>query len=461
MAHTDRLKELTASIWERLVLPSGASVVALSGGADSAALLWLLSEHGADVTAVHVFHGLPASSLMSTAAGQIAAACGVRMEMAVVEPEGTSPNGPECVSTLQKVAFSTPSNAKNASEADLRDLRHAALTERAGDRQVLFAHTADDQAETVLMRIMRGTGIEGLAGIPEVRDRFWHPMLSVTRQETRELATLAGLPFRDDPSNEDRTILRNRIRLDLLPAIEAASDSAPRESLLRLALTAGEESKVLDSLARSVPTEQRPGAVRLPVGSLVAVGDAVAARALRSACLRLAGPYPPDRAAIQRLIEVVMGNSAAAEVNPGLRARVVRAHLVIECVPLSERPPAPPTEIVGKRTTWSDWVFLSTVLDGPTVASMSDTQLIAPADAGPWRVRSSQPEDRVAGRRVSDALADAGVAAADRPGWPVVTCADDPVWVPGVRSRVWPVHHDSRYLSLVAIQEPAWHPSEL
>jgi tRNA(Ile)-lysidine synthase len=436
MAHPDRLKELTASIRERLVLPSGASVVALSGGADSAALLWLLSEQGADVTAVHVFHGLPASSLMSTAAGQIAAACGVRLEMAVVEPEGTS-------------------------EAHLRDLRHTALSERAGNRQVLLGHTADDQAETVLMRVMRGTGIEGLAGIPEVRGRFWHPMLSVTRAETRELATLAGLPFRDDPTNEDRSILRNRIRLDLLPAMEAASDSAPRESLLRLAHTARDEAAVLVSLARSVPAEERPGAIRLPVGSLISVGDAVAARALRSACLRLAGPYAPDRAAIKRMIEVVKDSSAATEVSPGLRARVVGAHLVIEYAPAPERPVAAPTEIEGQRTSWSDWVFVSTVLEGPTVAPMSHRQLIAPADTGPWRVRSSQPDDRVTGRRVFDALADAGVAAADRPGWPVVTCAEDPVWVPGVRSRVWPVHRPSRYLSLVAFQEPAWQPSQL
>ncbi len=460
MAHADRLKELTASIGERLVLPSGASVVALSGGADSAALLWLLSEQGADVTAVHVFHGLPASSLMSTAAGQIAAACGVRLEMAVVEP-GTSPGGPESVSTVQNVAILTPSCAKNASEAHLRDLRHAALSERAGERSVLLAHTADDQAETVLMRIMRGTGIEGLAGIPEVRDRFWHPMLSVSRKETRELATLAGLPFRDDPSNEDRTILRNRIRLDLLPAIEAASDSAPRESLLRLAHTAREESSVLESLARSVPAEERPGAVRLPVGSLLAVGDAVGARALRSACLKLAGPYAPDRSAIQRMLEVVKGSSAAAEVNPGLRARLVGAHLVIERAPVPASVAAPATEIVGQRTAWSDWAFESTVLEGPNVAPMSDRRLIAPADAGPWQVRSSQPQDRVTGRRVSDALADAGVAAADRAGWPVVTCGDDPVWIPGVRSRVWPVHRPNRYLSLVAFQEPAWQPSQL
>jgi tRNA(Ile)-lysidine synthase len=436
MARPDRLTELAASITERLVLPPGPSIVALSGGADSAALLWLLSELGADVTAVHVFHGLPASSLMSTAAGQIAAACGVRLEMAVVEPDGTS-------------------------EAHLREARHAVLSERAEDRQILLAHTADDQAETVLMRVMRGTGIEGLAGIPEVRDRFWHPMLSVTRQETRELATLAGLPFRDDPANEDRAILRNRIRLDLLPAVEEAWGSNPRQAILRLAQTAGEESAVLESQARAVPVETRPGAIRLPVGSLISVGEAIARRALRSACVLLAGPYPPDRAAIERLIDVAKGRSAATEVNPALRARVVGAHLVIETQPEPDSPVPTPIEISGSRTEWSDWVFESAGLDGPTVSPLSARHLVAPVDTGPWQVRSSQPEDRVTGRRVADALADAGIAADDRPGWPLVTCANDPVWIPGVRSQVWPVHLPGRYLSIVAVQEPAWQPSQL
>lgn len=436
MAGTDRLNELAESMGERLVLPTDPAVVALSGGADSAALLWLLVRRGAEVSAVHVFHGLPASSFMSAAAGQVAASCGVPLDIAVVEPEGTS-------------------------ETLLRHARHEALLERAGDRPVLLAHTSDDQAETVLMRIFRGTGVAGLVGIPVARDRIWHPMLDISRQETRELATLAGLPFRDDPANDDRAVLRNRVRLDLLPAIAEATGGAPREALVRLATAAADDSGVLDALSRAVPIEEREGAVRLPIGALRAAGDAVAARALRTALVRVAGPYPPDRAALDRVLDVVAGSRGGTEIHPGLRVRTVDAHLVIDSSssPSTARPA--PTRLAAEgRTGWADWRFEARIVAGPAVAPLSPRRIVGPADREAWEVRAWQPDDRVTGKRVGAALEAGGVPAAARADWPLVTLAGEPVWVPGVRSRVWPVHPPGRYLCVVAVREPTWHPFE-
>ena len=435
MADPDRLKQLAESLGDRLVLPSGPVVVALSGGADSAALLWLLAERSVDVKGIHVFHGLPASSLMSTAAGQVAAACGVRMEMAFVDPAGTS-------------------------ELHLREARMVALAERAEDRPILLAHTSDDQAETVLMRILRGTGVTGASGIPTHRGDIWHPMLTIGREETRELSTLAGLPFRDDPANEDRTIFRNRIRLDVFPALELALGRPAREALASFASGAAEESALLDDLARRVPIEHLDGVVRLPLGALLGVGDVAAARAVRTAWTVLAGPYPPDRSSVERVLDVVHRRVTATDAGGGLRASVSGAFLVVGPAAAPEPETPPPTELVGDSIQWSHWRFEVREVEGPMVAPLSPRRVAAPSDAGPWEVRIAGSGDRVTGRRVKDALADAGVPASERAGWPLVTCGGEPVWIPSVRGRVWPVHTPGRYLCVVAFREPNWQTFE-
>ena len=435
MAGTDRLTELAAAIDHRLDLPEGPVAVAVSGGADSAALLWLAVRRGLDVSAIHVFHGLPASSLMSTAAGQIAALCGVSLQMAVVEPGGIS-------------------------EHHLREARLAALRTHAGARSVLLGHTADDQAETVLMRILRGTGPDGLAGIAPRRGQLCHPMLAVTRAETRELARLAGLPFRDDPANEDPTVLRNRIRLDVLPAIERATGRSPHESLVRLAELAASESTALDRLAASIPAQRRAHAVRFPVGSLVAAGDVAAARAIRAAGAHAGNGYPPDRAAIDRILDVVHGRASAAEFEPSLRADIRGQHLVVSGMD-DVVGNDPPRHLGVGATSWSGWRFRTEVAVGPLVQPLSPARLVVPVGDERLEVRAVQPGDRVTGRRAEAALADGGVGADRRSSWPIVTLDDEPVWLPWVRARVWPAHHRGRYLCLVAVREPNWQTFEL
>lgn len=434
MADADSLTELAGELNSRLDAPDGQVCVALSGGADSAALLWLLTHRGADVEAIHVSHGLATSSLMSTAAGQIAAMCGVRLQMAFVDPPGSA-------------------------EHHLRAVRHAALLDRAGDRPVLMAHTADDQAETVLMRALRGTGIDGLAGIAPLRGQIRHPMLSITRNEARELATLAGLPFRDDPANEDPTILRNRMRSEVIPTLETVLGHSPRDPLLRLAASATEMAEMADDLADRIEIEERPGEVRVPLGSLLAVGDAIAARVVRRAMIQIAGPYPPDRAAVGRILDVVHGRIRATQVEPGLRVSPLDAHLVIAGV-VREEGRQSARELIEEATSWAGWQFRISEVEGPTVVPLSPRGLLVPNDVGPLMVRNIEDDDRVTGRKALDALADAGVGSEDRQRWPIVTCDGDPAWIPLVRSRVWPGHRPGRYLCVVAVQESSWQTSE-
>lgn len=436
MAGPDRLTELAGVLGARMSLPQGPVAVGLSGGADSAALLWLVARRNSDVVAIHVFHGMAASSLMATAAGQVAALIGVPLVMAVVEPAGTA-------------------------EHHLRAARHTALLDRAGPRPVLLAHTADDQAETVLMRVLRGTGVDGLAGIRSERGQLVHPMLGVTRAEARELARLAGLPFRDDPANEDPAVLRNRIRSDVLPIIEDVIGGPVRSALVRLAESAAEDAGFLDAATDAVPIEYRGESARVPLGALLASGDVVAGRVLRKALMRLAGPYPPNRRSLRRMLDVVHGVSAATEVEPGLRIRRLGPHVVVEGQGDIPTPEVAPAALVEGVTRWGQWRFERSVVDGPAVRALSPRWIVAPDDAAVWEVRAVLAGDRITGRSASDALADAGVGSEARPSWPAVSRDGEVVWLPGVRSRVWPVHRPGRYLCLAAAQEPHWQTSEL
>lgn len=430
MAGTDDLNDLASALLARMSLPDGPVAVALSGGADSAALLWLAARTLPDVVAVHVFHGLPASSLMSTAAGQIAARCGVRMDMTVVQPSGDA-------------------------EHELRDVRLAALAERGGDRPVLFGHTLDDQAETVLHRALRGTGVEGLSGIAPHRGRIFHPMLGIRRSEARRLAELAELPFRDDPANSDPGVLRNRIRGELLPL---SNEVMGREVAPLLARLADDARSLTERGRRTVRVESDGLRVRVALGDLRTSGDVNGL--LRDVLVRWNGPYPPDRATVERLVEVIFADTAATDVGGGIRACRSDGFLLFE-VDRDDPPPNPDPERIAPGTIrWRGWSFRAAHVEGPTVVPLSQYRLLVPADTGDLEVRAVSDEDRIAGRLVVDALADARVARRERVGWPVLIWNGEPVWAPGVRRRSWPGHLPGRYLSISAYREPAWQTFE-
>jgi len=131
-----------------------------------------------------------------------------------------------------------PRSAKGKSEAVLRDMRYR-FFERVADREgydvVAIAHTQDDQAETILIRLFRGTGPEGLAGMRPRRDRYIRPLLGRTKAELIRLLEAEQLPFREDVSNRDMGILRNRIRHELIPLLEREYRQGVRKTLARAA----------------------------------------------------------------------------------------------------------------------------------------------------------------------------------------------------------------------------------
>jgi tRNA(Ile)-lysidine synthase len=188
-------------------------LVAVSGGADSTALLVGLSnlsaELGIEVTAAHLHHGLRGAAADADLA-HVRALCerlGVRLIAARWN----------CRVRMARLGL--------AGQAGLRTLRRRfllAAMRKAGAAAIVTGHTADDQLETLLMRLGRGTGLRGLAGIPERRGAWRRPLLGVTRADIEADLRRAGIAWREDDSNGDPRWLRSRVRHTAVPALARA-----------------------------------------------------------------------------------------------------------------------------------------------------------------------------------------------------------------------------------------------
>lgn len=304
MARTRRLTELVSAVGDRLRLPPGDPVIALSGGADSAALAYLCVESGRQVRALHVNHGLAGADLMEKAAATIAEHLGLGLTVvSVTVSSGPSPEG------------------------QARAARYEAYAKATDDAPLLTGHTRDDHVETVVLNMVRGTGLRGLSGIPYHRPRnIYRPMLSVTRSETREIASLAGLGFVDDPMNEDPALTRNVLRRSILPSLRRLN---PRldEAIARMAALAGEDADFLDDMSGEIPVVRRDGASGVPIGSLLAVPQPLARRALVE-LLRDVGVEATE-ARVRLLWEVVAGQTWSHEVGGGVTVRRAGPLLVV------------------------------------------------------------------------------------------------------------------------------------
>ena len=248
----------------------------MSGGADSTALLVLAVAAGCDVTAHHVDHGLRAGSAAEASVVERHAAT---LGAGFVAHRAILSDGPDL-------------------EARARNARYSTLPPA-----VVTGHTADDQAETLLLFLMRGTGPEGLAGMDPAR----RPLLRLRRAETAALCSALALDVVDDPSNADPRFRRNRVRHEVLPLLD---DVAGRDVAPLLARAAELQRRHIDAIAvvaRSVdPTD---------VVALRDAPEAVAAHALRTWWRDVTGlDYAPDAAALERMQAVVHGVTPRTDV---------------------------------------------------------------------------------------------------------------------------------------------------
>ena len=276
------IPDLMSQLLDRCSFPAAATPVdcAVSGGPDSLALLVLAIEAGLEVTAWHVDHGLRSTS---AAEGQtvveVAGQLGVRARRVVAQVA----DGPNL-------------------EARARDARRAALPPG-----VLTGHTADDQAETVLMNLLRGSGVPGAAGIGEPNRR---PLLALRRSETWALCADRGLEVVYDPMNTDPRFTRNRIRHEVLPLLAEVARRDPVPLLARHAERAAEAVTLLAGLVTEVDVTDVRSVADLP--------DDLVRLSIRN-WLADRAALPPDGASVDRVLDVVRGRARAAELVGGHR----------------------------------------------------------------------------------------------------------------------------------------------
>lgn len=305
--------QVRRTVLARALLPSGATVVAAcSGGADSVAMLHALSrlapELGISLHVASVDHGLRPEACHEVAAvGRLAGELGHAFHPL-------------------EVSVSRRENL----QAQARDRRYEALLGLAaelGAGLVATGHSRDDQAETVLLRVLRGSGIGGLSGVaPRRDDGVVRPVIDVSRAELRAHVQHHGLAFVEDPSNQDRSFARVRMRAQLLPQL-AAENPEITKHLANLADDARAVGDLLERVGAQL-RDQAEVARGLAIAPLAAAGLAERRAALQS-WLSEATTRKPTRAHLEALDALVSGRGEVL-LPGGYRVRVEAGTLVLE-----------------------------------------------------------------------------------------------------------------------------------
>jgi tRNA(Ile)-lysidine synthase len=405
-----------------LDLPAGAALVAVSGGPDSVVLLDLLvqtrSLHGHPLMVAHVDHGIhPESGLVAQRVRSLAGSYALPIEMEELQLD------------------------PSASETVARERRYAwleAARVRTGASFIFTAHHADDQVETVLMRVLAGSGPAGLAAMVVRQGRVVRPLLPFRRAELEEHLRSAGLRAWLDPANADPRHLRSWIRGELLPLLRSRV-SGVDANLERLARQAGANraawDAVLDSLS-GLDLQVEMAGISVAATPLADYDSALTQATILTLARRAGCPLGPARAGrVLTLLRdgftgdrVPLGGSWTAELSFG-RLRLFRADQENLPIPWS-------LEGTEGAAAWGRWRFRWEKAIAPERQERSG--LSAWFTLAPLTVRGWTPGDKVRplggrGRRlIVRCFQEARVPRSSRCSWPVLTGSDDVLWVPGI-----------------------------
>ncbi|MFQ5667828.1 MAG: tRNA lysidine(34) synthetase TilS [Candidatus Binatia bacterium] len=438
-----------------MLVPGDRVLVAVSGGPDSVALLAALaalaSRLGIALRAAHLNHQLRGEE----------SARDQRCAEAVAQRLGVP-----CI-VGETAALSGRANL----EARARAQRYAFLAQTGAEHRcnkIATGHTMDDQAETVLMRLLRGTGCDGLAGIRPVRDAWIvRPLIECSRRQVRAFLEASALPSCEDSTNGDRRFLRNRLRHDVLPLLRSINPRVTR-SLASVAEMVAAESDLLDTYAQAVLAALPSSDGTLPVPALLALPAGLRARVVRAWLRQQRGDLQQMAAApVRAVIELAQGG------RPNGRVRLPAAQMVRReydrllwdrCEQAAAEAVTVQQLVPGSAVQFeSGWCVSAEVVSQPgrTRATAADLwELVADAEtvATPLVVRCAQPGDRIqplgmrGRRKLQDIFVDRKLPRAVRWSRPVVESNGEILWVPGVvRSNAALVTGRTRSLLRLAV----------
>jgi tRNA(Ile)-lysidine synthase len=399
-----------------LVRPGEPLLVMVSGGGDSVALLDIAHRLGASVSALHVNYGLREDASLDEAL--VHRLCAER----------------EVPLTVERVELGAEGNLQERA----RDARYA-LAERLAERDYAAAHTASDQAETVLYRLAVSPGSRALHGMAPRRGRLVRPLLAVTRDEVRDYLRARELEWREDPSNADRRFARARVRHDVLDALRELSPAVER-TIAETARQLREEAEVLDAAVADA-LEELGHPATLPA---VSGGSAVSLAALREhppALQRLilralaeqaaGGPAPRPLSRREADEILALGDRGTRSLDLGGGLRAVAEYGTLRFTRSGDAEPPPPVELsVPGRARFGDWELEARV---GGVGDVVVTDLGRPVTIRAWRDGDRmRPAGLGGSKSLQDLFTDRKVPRALRRTLPVVEAGGEIVWVAGV-----------------------------
>ena len=457
------IQQVKKTIKEWKMLSRGETVIAaVSGGADSVVMLHLLlelsKEMGLRVIVAHMDHGLRGreSSRDHDFVRDLAKSLGLEFTSA----------------RLEKGALK---GAGGSAQEAARLRRYAFLEEAAAKykaQRVALGHTADDQAETVIMRLLKGSSLSGLSGIPPKRGIFIRPLIQSSRSSVEEYARESSIAFVTDSTNLTTKYLRNRVRLELIPYLEKKYNPSVKEALARTSLVLSHDDDYMEKAASkafsSALIEQKTGAIALDRDKLSRMHRALCARVFLMAVHSLGAEADSGSVHVDAFFGLL--NNAAPNASISLPGGVCAKREYKKLVVAREAP------VKGLRETPMN-VPGTTVIRG---AGTIDAEITKPPkkfttgietawfdydallEAGKFSVRQASAGDRIVPfgmtghRKLKDIFIDAKVPLAQRKTTPVVTAGGHILWVAGLRqSAEFRVSKATkRALMLVFAKEP-------
>lgn len=439
----------------RLIKPRDRVLVALSGGPDSVflfhALVALREELKITLTAGHLNHCLRGAESNRDE----------KFVKALAKKEGI-----KLISAQRDVA-GYAKRKKLSIETAARDLRREFLlktAEKHNCQKIATGHNLNDQAETVLMHIIRGSGLTGLKGIPAVNERFIRPMLGIGREEILEYLRVNKIGWREDSTNKSPDHTRNRIRLILIPRLKKYNPQIV-QSLSHLAESAGSDLDLIDQLTEQAfkqAAKIRKAKINIDLSLFNSYNKGLQRNILRLAVLHLARQgVAPSFEAVENCIHLMAGRvGSRLEVVPGIWC--ITGYKTAEIIILPSSTVVKKNPAVKKLTVPGKTIFNSHLIRSKIIGSQRlGKTMIRSADTVyyDWD-RLKETALTVGKRRPGDAMVpfgssykkktkeffiEAKVPQAKRDSWPVIRCGNEIIWLAGLRrSNHAPVSNETK-----------------